>query len=196
MKKINIFQVFVFIFMVSCNGNHNSSNIDIAKTSKGDTLLTNIVNKEIVNKEIVKYKFVKPTKIDGHEIFYDNYSVIDLENGEPCSIKFDNKVYKTDNAILDYGELQLLLYENDKDNVAFIGLIDYYGSVFFVYYISNGRLYKLGVIDSNQPKVEDEGFKETTFDVYKEDNVIKIVVYLGKEQTQTKYFKIGADISI
>ena len=86
--------------------------------------------------------------------------------------------------------MQLLLYENDKNNVAFIGLIDYYGSVFFVYYISNGVLYELGIINSDQPDVENVGFKETTFDVYKEGNEIKIIVYLGKKQTQTLYFKI------
>ena len=144
-----------------------------------------------LTQEIVKYKFVTPTKADGRENFYDNYSVINSQDGEPCFIKLNNKVYKTDNAILDYGELQLLLYENDNDNVAFIELIDYYGSVFFVYYISNGVLYELGVIHSAQPEdVEEKGFQETTFDVYKENDEIKIVVFLEKEQTQTQQFKI------
>ena len=195
MKKVIIILSVIAFIMVSCGGNRNSESIGVVEASKNDDLYTNVVNKDtlstdISNKEIIKYKFVKPAKVNGNETVYSNYSIIDLGDGEPCSIKLNNKVYKTNNAVLDYGELQLLLYENDKNNVAFIGLIDYYGSVFFVYYISNGVLYELGIINSDQPDVENVGFKETTFDVYKEENEIKIIVYLGKKQTQILYFKI------
>ena len=162
MKKIIAVQILLLLFMVSCSGNHNADKIAVVDTSKNDTLLTNISTKEII-----QFELAKPAKTNGRENFYDNYSVIKSGDAEPCSIKLNNKIYKTDNAILDYGELQLLLYENDNDNIAFIGLIDYYGSVFFVYYISNEILYKLGEIDSDQPDAEEKGFKETTFDVYK-----------------------------
>jgi hypothetical protein len=185
MRKRYIYVILIVILLItSCGRNNNNSKVaDTVIVTENDT-----VNAE--NKNVIKYRFVEPTKRDGNDFFYDNYSLIDLKNGKPCSIKIDNKVYQTDNAILDFGELQLLLYEDGNDKVTFVGLIDYYSSVFFIYYVSTDGLHKLGIIDSDQPNVEEEGFKETTFDVYKKEDVIEIHVYLGEKETQVQRFKI------
>jgi hypothetical protein len=148
-----------------------------------DSIVAEQINEIInTNNEYIEYTFIRPDSIDGNETFYDNYKIIDPVENEAWSwsLMINQNIYKT-NAILDSGTLQLLIYKYQDRKIALIGLVDYYGSVYFVYYYNEKTLSELGTIHIDQPNVEDVGFKETSFRIYEKDNKLFINSYLGEQ---------------
>ena len=80
----------------------------------------------------------------------------------------------------DSGDLNLWRYKNQKDNIFLIELDDYYGSVFFVYGLSNNCLFRLGDFVIPQPNVEQDGKKQKTFKISEQNEIIIIERFLDK----------------
>ena len=128
----------------------------------------------------IVWEQIMPDNIVEGDKIYSKYK-IELFNNSSSSnfnILIDNKIYKTTD-ILDYGELDLIIYKKEKQTLFLIGLNDYYESVFYVYYLSNDKLARLGYFSVTQSDdVEVTGLKSISFKVTSGTDSVHIYKYL------------------
>lgn len=113
-----------------------------------------------------QFYYVRPDSFFINQACYLDYKIIPKESGSYYCIQIYNKEYKISD-ILDYGDFDLKVYKRDKAIILLIGLIDFYESVYFIYYFENNKLARLGQINIKQPSdVEEHGMRPISFKIF------------------------------
>jgi hypothetical protein len=109
---------------------------------------------------------------------YDNYEILSKDSGEHFVLSIKGKEYALSD-ILDYGEPDILVYASGEEQIIFIGLVDIYGSTYFIYRLADDALTRLGDLNFDQPSdVEETGGKKATFSVSQIGKTFTITLYL------------------
>lgn len=186
-KVILIFVVIIHITYVfsghQSNANQLSKDLMVKMDNSDDEL------REQAKR--VEYSYVIPDIINEDSIpSYSFYKILSKDAGAYFCISIFDKEYKISD-ILDYGQLNLKVYQRDDSIVLLIGLDDFYGSTYFVYLFRENALVRIGQIDIEQPEdVEEHGSKAISFKVYCEDNIFIIENYLDNIYDSTTNLRI------
>ena len=135
-----------------------------------------------------EYTYIQPDATRDNTPCYTSYNVIAKEAGAYFCLSINHKEYRIKDVI-DYGDLDLKVYRNDKATILLIGLVDYHGGTFFVYHFKDNALTRLGEMQVKQPDdVEENGMREISFKVYQAKNKIAIESYLDGTLSGKKEF--------
>lgn len=115
---------------------------------------------------------------------YDYYHVLPKDAGSRFVLSINGTEYPLSD-IFDYGELDMLVYSHceeygeDYERIILTGLVDLYGSTYFVYRLAGDRLIRLGDFSFLQPAdVEETGVPVSEFAVDETKESILITLYI------------------
>jgi hypothetical protein len=180
MSKTDVMKLFLSLFCVaflSCIANPNKRRTTIV-TNSADVSCESFTG---YNTDTIVGILLSP-KIDKKDGLYSDvdYRIVSQESGNKFVLQAGGKEYALSD-ILDYGELDLLVYELKKNQVIFIGLIDTYGSVYYIYYLHEDTLTRLGELSFEQASnTEETGGQEAKFIVKQAQESINIALYLDE----------------
>lgn len=100
------------------------------------------------------------------------------ESGAYYCLSIHGKEYRIPDMI-DYGDPDLKVYAGDASRLLLVGLNDFYGSVYFVYYFNDNTLTRLGQVDIEQPDdVGEYGVRKISFKSVCKNRAVRIESYL------------------
>lgn len=106
----------------------------------------------------------------------------------PYILTIDSLEYPID-IDLTVASIDLWNYKCADKEVVLVEGYDYYSSIFYAYYVINGKLYYLGYLYVSQPNVEDEGIFEKEFKISHADDRFEVVSFLNGNVYDTVVFK-------
>jgi len=159
------------------NSDLPNATIGVLRIENDDVFSNNVTKKK--DADTILWDLLPPdvNKPNGIRL-YNNYKVQSKNSGESFCLTIGKKEYKLSD-ILDYGELDILVYQSEGQEIIFIGLVDYYASTYYIYYLQNGTFSRLGDFSFNQPSdVEEKGMRKVTFTVMQLKFNVFVSLYL------------------